>query len=340
MNPPPVSVVIPCRNEHETIERCLDSLVASDYPPDRLEVLVVDGLSTDGTRAIVTRYQASHPNVHLLDNSRRTQQAALNIGVRAAAGEVIVRMDAHCRFSPGHITECVRHLLERGADNVGGRLVTVPRRDTLIGRAIAIAMSERFGVGASRFRLASGNDTEPRWVDTVPYSCYRRDVFDRIGLFNEDLDRSEDAEFHGRMRAGGCKTLLIPSLVSHYYARSDYRSFAAHAVDNGWWAILPTKYTGRLVVSGRHLTPLCFVLSLIILGSLAPFSAGVRLVLAAITSMYLMASVLVSLSIAWRERRIAFLWTMPVIFLTLHLGYGLGSLVAAFDVLATRGLRR
>ena len=340
MTRPFVSVVIPCRNESETIKACLESLAASDYQSNRFEVLVVDGSSTDTTRAIVLEHQKLHQNVRLLNNPRKTQQVALNIGIRSAAGDVIIRMDAHCRFGPRYIPDCVRHLLESGADNVGGRLVTVPRGETAVARAIALVMSSRFGVGGSRFRVAglAGNG-EPEWVDTVPYSCYRRDVFDRVGLFDERLDRSEDAEFHRRMKSYGCRTLFVPSLVSYYYARPDYRSFAAHALDNGWWAVLPTRYTGALVVSLRHLVPLAFVVTLIVLGVLAPLSKTLCLALITILTVYGSTSIFVSAIIVGRERTPRLLCLMPLVFLTLHILYGLGSLGATAEVLKAWRLR-
>jgi len=323
-----VSVVIPCLNEVESIARCLDSLIDGGYPLDQLEVLVVDGGSTDGTRAIVEERCRRFPCIKLLENPRRTQQAALNIGIRAAKGDPIIRMDGHAIFSPGYIGKAIALLESSGADNVGGRLVTVPRRNTAVGRAIAAAMSVRFGVGNSDFRTSDANETEPRWASTVPYSCYRRDVFERVGLFNEALDKSEDAEFHQRMREYGCRTLFAPVLVSYYAARSDFRSFVAHTVDNGRWAVIPTLKTGRVVVSAKHLTPLVFLVTLLTLGALSLVWPFALKLLVGIAVTYGLATLAAATQAAVRRSDPSLVWMLPPVFLTLHLGYGLGSLLA------------
>ncbi|PYP29448.1 MAG: hypothetical protein DMD55_01410, partial [Gemmatimonadetes bacterium] len=142
-----VSVIVPCRNEERYIARCLDSILASDYPRERLEVLVVDGQSDDRTRAILDDYVSRQPIIRVLDNPRRIQPVALNIGIRASRGEILLRMDAHVVYPPNYISELVAALERTGADSVGGVLITVPGNQTPIGRAIAIAMSHPFGVG-------------------------------------------------------------------------------------------------------------------------------------------------------------------------------------------------
>ena len=331
---PLISIIIPCLNEATVIAKCLDSVLANDYPKESLEVWVVDGMSKDGTRGIVGEYNQKFPFIKLIDNPQLAQQSALNLGIARARGEIIIRMDAHCGFSTNYISQCVRYLMESGADNVGGRLVTVPRADTLSGRAIAIAMSKLFGVGNSRFRVwRHSDDLEPRWVHTVPYSCYRREVFDRIGLFNEQLERSEDAEFHLRMREAGCKTLFVPSIVSYYYSRSDLKSFWMHAVDNGFWAVMPTMYTGRLVVSLRHLAPLGLVAGLGGLAGLALSGWFSPIPLAVLAGSYAVANLGVSARVALEQRDVRMLFVLPVVFGGLHFGYGIGSFIGAWKVL-------
>lgn len=324
---PLVSVVIPCLNEEAVIGKCLDSLLGSDYSKDSIEVWVADGMSDDRSREIILEYSRRFPFIHLIDNRKRTQQAALNLGIRHARGDLIIRMDAHCAFAENYISECVRHLNVWGADNVGGRLITMPRENTVLGRAIAMAMSEPFGVGNSRFRVRRDpGDVEPRWVDTVPYSCYRREVFERIGVFNEQLDRSEDAEFHRRMRDAGCKTLFVPSIVSYYYARSDLKSFWSHSLDNGYWAVIPTFYTGRLVVSLRHLVPLLFVTGLLALGMLAAVLPSLVTPFFLLVGCYGLVNAWVSVVLSVREGDLRYLPVLILVFAALHVGYGLGSL--------------
>ena len=144
LSAPQVSVVVPCRNEEQFIAGCLDSILASDFPKDRLEVLVVDGVSEDGTRRIVNGYAEKHPFIRLLTNPKKTIPGAMNIGIDGSRGGIIMKMDAHTIYAPDYISQCVRFLEEYGADNVGGVVRTLPRTQTLVGRAIALALSNRW----------------------------------------------------------------------------------------------------------------------------------------------------------------------------------------------------
>lgn len=318
-----VSIIIPCRNEERFIGRCLDSILTNSYPLDRMEVLVVDGMSEDRTRTIVEDYVKQHSFIKFLENPNRITPTALNLGVSNAKGDVIFWMSAHNRYKKDYISRSIQYLNAYGADNVGGVIVTLPRENTFTGRAIVACLSHPFGVGNSHFRILS---KEPKWVDTVFGGCYRREVFERVGLFNERLRRGQDMEFNLRLKKAGGRTLLVPEIVSYYYARSDLRSFWKHNWGNGLWAILPFLYSEVVPVSWRHLVPLAFVLGLIgsaVLGLFRP--EGVWL-LAAVVGSYGAANLLVSAHIAWRERDIRYLFVMPFVFASLHVAYGTGSL--------------
>ena len=321
---PYVSIVIPCLNEEGYIERCLASIFANDIPKDEVEVLVVDGMSKDGTRAIVARYARRFRGVYLLDNPKRITPAALNVGIRRARGEVIMRMDAHATYDPRYISKCVDALEKHGAENAGGTWRIIPRTTTTIGKAIAISLSHRFGIGNAHYRLV--NSKEPKWVDTVPFFCYRKEIFSKIGLFNEKLERGQDMEFNLRLKKAGGKTLLVPDIVSYYYARSDIKSFLQHNWVNGVWALLPFAYSTVMPISWRHLIPLVFVISL--LGSLVltlVFPFGTYM-LTGIVGAYGLVNLAASMQVAIKERDIRCIFVMPVIFAMLHFGYGLGSL--------------
>src|SRR5688572_7628844 len=200
--PPKVTVILPCRNEARYIGPCLDSILAGAYPADLLEILVVDGHSTDETRALVKDYAARHPQVRLLDNPARIVPTALNIGIRAATGDVIARMDAHVIYPPEYLPRLVAALEESGADNVGGCVITLPADGTATAQAIAIALGQPFGVGNSHFRIGS---PKARFVDTVPFGCFRRELFNRVGMFDEELVRNQDDEFNARIISRGGK---------------------------------------------------------------------------------------------------------------------------------------
>ncbi len=255
---PFVSIVVPCRNEEHYIAECLDSVLACDYPQDRLEVLVVDGMSDDGTRQVLAEYATRHPLIRMVDNPRRITPVALNLAIQAARGDVIVRMDAHVVYPKNYVSRLVAALDEFQADNVGAVLRTLPANQRPMGRAIAIGMSHPFGVGTSYFRI--GTD-QPRWVDTIAFFCVRRKTFERVGLFDEELIRHQDGEFNARLIGAGGRILLIPDVVSYYYARSTLRQVGRMFYQYGYFKPLVAKKLGRFMTF-RQLIPPGFVLAL------------------------------------------------------------------------------
>lgn len=331
-NLPFVSVIIPCRNEEKFIGQCLDSIIAQDYPKDQLKVLVVDGMSEDRTRGIVKEYVKRHQFIKILDNSKKITPVALNIGIKQAKGEIVMRMDAHTNYEKDYISKCIKNLKEYKADNVGGIWKIVPRDNTNVGKAIAHSLSHPFGIGNAYYRFASN---EARWVDTVPFFCYKKEIFNKIGLFNENLARGQDMEFNLRLKKAGYKTLLVPEIVSYYHARSDLRSFCKHNFSNGLWAILPFKFTNHMPVSWRHLVPLAFVSSLIVSAMLGLLIKPFFWLFLVILGIYGLGNLAASLQIAWQERDIRYIFAMPLVFGMLHIGYGLGSLWGAIKLVKT-----
>ena len=323
---PLVTVLVPCRNEVRFIESCLNSIVHNDYPESRLHVLVIDGNSEDGTIEIVERFRKEHGCVTLIENPRQITPTALNLGVKAARGEFVVWMSAHNRYDRGYIRSCVEWALRAGADNVGGIIAAEPREPTLFGRAIAIALAHPFGNGGSKFRTSVA---QPEWVDTVFGGCYRRDVFTRVGLFNENLVRGQDFEFNMRLHRAGLRTLLVPTIRSTYYARSKPLEFLRHNWANGVWAVLPFRYTDVVPVSFRHLVPMLFVGSVIASALVGLLFPVLRIVPLLILGSYMLCTMLTSASIAIRARDLRLLFVMPTVFWSLHIAYGLGSLWAA-----------
>jgi len=325
-----ISIIIPCRNEKEFICKCLDSVIANDYPKESLEILVVDGMSEDRTREILKDYAEKYSFIKVLDNPKRITPCALNIGIKNAQGEIIMRMDAHTTYEKNYVSKCIKYLKEYNADNVGGIWKIVPRQDTLVGKAITFSLSHPFGIGNAYYRYVS---KDLRWVDTVPFFCYKKEVFDKIGLFNESLVGSQDMEFNMRLKRAGLKTLLVPEIISYYYARSEFKSFCKHNFHNGIWAILPFRYTKIMPVSLRHLVPLIFVLSLIGTGILSFFFLPFLWLFLFVIGLYSLTNIYFSLKIALRKKNIKYLFIMPILFLSLHLGYGLGSICGVTKLL-------
>lgn len=346
MSSPFVSIIIPCRNEEKFIEKCLDSIITNDYPKNKLEILVVDGMSEDGTKEIIEECARKHSFIRLLDNPRKITPCALNIGIKKAKGEFIIWMSAHNFYEEKYISKCIDAINKYNADNVGGRIIALPRHNTLIGKSIVFGISHLFGVGNSYFRMFS---KKPKWVDTVFGSCYKKEVFSKVGFFNEDLIRGQDMEFSLRLKKAGMKILLVPDIVSYYYARSDFKSFCKHNWRNGVWAILPFKYTNIMPVSLRHLVPLIFVLSLIgtlglwsllsLVGSsgfLGLLSSLCLWLFFLIVGVYLLTNIYFSSKITLKEKNFKYLLIMPIVFATLHIGYGLGSVFGVVKVLVSK----
>lgn len=255
----PVSVIIPCRNEEAYIGACLDSLLQQDFGLENMEVFVVDGLSTDATRERVAKYQIQHTNIHLLNNEPQTVPYALNKGIEQSQGHFIVRIDVHCIYPPDYISQLLHWQQQLSADNVGAVIDTVPGNQTVQARAIATACSHPLGVGNSLFRTGT---TEVKEVDTVPFGCYQREVFNRIGLFDEELTRNQDDEFNARLIRNGGKIFLIPSIVVRYFARTTLGHLWTMYYQYGLFKPLVAKKLGKPATL-RQLAPLILVLGLI-----------------------------------------------------------------------------
>jgi glycosyltransferase involved in cell wall biosynthesis len=316
---PHVTIVVPCRNEERYLVECLDSILACDYPADRLEVLVVDGMSDDGTRAMLGEYAARHPIVRMIDNPRRITPVALNLAIRAARGDVIVRMDAHVVYPKNYVSRLVAALDEFSADNVGAVLKTLPANQTAMGKAIAIGMSHPFGVGTSYFRI--GTD-QPRWVDTIAFFCIRRATFDRVGMFDEELIRHQDGEFNARLIKAGGRILLIPDVVSYYYARATLRQVGRMFYQYGYFKPLVAKKLGRFMTV-RQLIPPGFVLGLLATGLAALLWKPAFLLFALVAGSYAAVVLGSAVQTALKEGPavgLALAAVLPVI----HVSYGTG----------------
>lgn len=335
-----LSVIIPCRDEIDWIATCLASLADQDIPVDRFEVVVVDGMSTDGSRECIATAADRHRMIRMLDNPARATPVAMNVGVAASRGDIILIAGAHNRYDPAFLRRLGEHLARRPeADAVGGVIVTRPRTGGRIGRAIALAISHPFGVGPSHFRTMPDR---PIWTDAAFGCGYRRSVFERIGLFNERLVRGQDMEFNLRLRAAGGRILLAPDLRSEYFARSTLSAFWIHNVMNGEWAVLPFLCSPIRPVGLRHLAPLAFVLALLCTGLAAPLVPAARWAATGLAGAYAVALLASSVQVAWRARDPILTPFMVVTFASLHIGYGLGSLWGALRVVGRwlRGERR
>lgn len=322
-----VSVIVPCRNETRFIRRCLDSLISQDYPKEQIEILVIDGMSEDGTRDIVKEYSERYSFVKVIDNPEKIVPTAMNLGIQSANGDIIIRMDAHARYEKDYISKCVKYLTESDADNVGGIWVTLPGRERhLVAESIALALSHPFGIGNAHYRTGS---KEPKYVDTVPFGCYKREVFEKIGLFDEDLVRNQDDEFNLRLIKNGGKILLVPDIVSYYYSRDSLSKVWKMFFQYGYFKpLVALKVSG--VLTWRQVVPALLVGSL--LGSLLlsfifkPFFW----MFLSIFSLYGIVNLGISFHIVMKKGWKIF-FMLPIVFSTVHFSYGIGYLKGIFD---------
>jgi hypothetical protein len=266
-----------------------------------------------------------------MDNARLTAPAALNLGIREASGEIVIRVDAHALYPANYVPQLVAWLGRSDADNVGGVVVTRPGSARAMARAIACALSHPFGVGNSHFRVGASS---PRYVDTVPFGCYRRSVFERVGLFDEDLIRNQDDEFNMRLIRAGGRILLVPDIRIEYAARDTLAKVARMIYQYGFFKPLAAAKLGG-VFTERQLIPPAFVviLSTLALGSLV--WPAVRVGLAGLLGLYLVGDVLAAISARGRVG-VATRLLMCLVFPTLHLSYGFGYLAGAARLLWPR----
>jgi len=312
---PTVSVILPVRNEAGTIERALASVLSQEYPR-RIEVVVADGMSTDGTRQVLERVAAADPRVRLVDNPAQITPVGLNLAIRASGGEIVVRCDGHNLLPPGYIARAIEILLEAGADNVGG--IQAATGEKFVERAIALAMSIPMGVGDARFHYGG----PPGPADTVFLGVFRRSALDRIGGFDERLARNQDAELNHRIRATGGIVYFHPDLRVTYRPRGSLHALWRQYFSSGAWkreTFRRSPGSFRL----RQAAPPILVIGLavsVVVGPLRPvFSI-------AVPALYI--AVLVGTSIVEGVRKHELAASILLVVLPImHLGWGLGFLV-------------
>jgi succinoglycan biosynthesis protein ExoA len=312
---PFVSVVLPVRNEARFIRRCLDSVFAQDYPRDRIEVIVADGMSSDRTRELAAAFRGRRTAMRVIDNPGRIVPTGLNGAIGCARGDVIVRVDGHCEIAPDYVRRCVEHL-QSGVDAVGGPIETIG--ETTVARAIALGMSSRFGVGNSAFRTSIGRTMV---VDTVAFPAYPRHVLERVGPFDEELVRNQDDEYNYRLRKLGGRVLLAADVRSRYYSRSSLTSLWRQYFQYGYWKVRVLQKHPRQM-SARQFAPAFFVLVLtmaLVTAAVAPQISWAPL---AIVAAYAAAALTAAATVAARDPRT--IPVLPLVFATLHVSYGLG----------------
>lgn len=324
---PTVSVVIPCFNEQNYIENCIKSLLTNGFPITDLEILVVDGESTDETVSILRELQKEYPQVKHINNPKKKTPFALNLGIENAVNNYILIASAHSSFDKGYIQELITKMGELKADVVGGVMETRVKNSTPTSQAIKQVLANKFGVGNAMFRIGV---TEPTLVDTVPFGLYKTSLLKSVGGYDEKLIRNHDIELSKRLLKLGTKIYLIPSTKCYYYARETFEGLAQNNYRNGKWNLLTVFITKDFTsLSIRHFVPLLFVLSLLLPLVISLFFCPFIYVFYAILLAYFftIGGIVITMFDLSNTTFLKSIWS----FFCLHFSYGFGSLVGVLS---------
>lgn len=319
-----LSVIVPIYNEERFIEACVASLLAQDFPQEEMELLLVDGISTDRTPELLEKLAKEHPSViRVLQNPKRIQSAAMNLGAKAARGIYLIRVDAHADYPPNYFSRCVSLMEETGAQNVG--CIWNTQGKTPRAQLIAMMLTSPFGVGGAAFRTGGKSG----WVDTVPFGTFRKDYYESIGGFDERLARSEDNEINYRIRKKGGKIYMTDEMAVTYYCRETVSALGRMAFANGKWNVIAAKLCPGSM-SLKYFVPLAFVLSLIIMPFLCLLHPVFCWLFAAELLLYLGLSLFFALQKTHKIKKLLRLW---LLFPAFHIPYGVGSIAGLGSVL-------
>ena len=318
-----ITIILPVRNEAKYIRAALDAVLTQTFPQDEIEILVADGMSTDGTREIIKEFQQSHPQIKLLDNPGKIVPIGMNIALRQARGDIIIRVDGHCLIAPDYVSNCVKHLIEEGVDGVGGSMETIG--ETPLSETIAIAMSSKFGVGNSAFRTTKGIT---RLVDSIPFPAYTKAIVQKAGFYDEELVRNQDDEYNYRIRELGGKLLLAEDVTSQYFSRGTLRNLWKQYYQYGYYKVRVLQKHPRQM-SIRQFIPAAFICSLFASIILTLFTPWGWVLLSSITVFYIASNLLASVINAVKKGGKHFM-ILPLAYVIIHLSYGTGFLTGLF----------
>lgn len=322
MNLPAISVVIPCRNEEEYIIPCIQSVLANEYPSEKIEILVCDGLSNDGTVTLLKEFSQQYKNVKVLHNEKLTTPYALNMGIENSSGEIIFILGAHAEMQNNYLITCVNLLKEKSDVWCCGGVLKNESKDKL-SEIISLAMTSPFGVGSAHFRTGA----KEGYVDTVAFGAYRREIFSLIGLFDNELTRNQDDEFNFRLLKGGKKIWLSSATSIKYFVRGSWRKLWKQYFQYGYWKVFVNKKY-KTVTTIRQLVPCLFLLFLITGFIICVFIPSLFLPYILVNIIYLIIGFVFALQ---KSKNIISVFSILFTFLILHLSYGGGYLSGIID---------
>ena len=319
-----VSVVMPVYNEESYIEGCIKSLLNQDYKKSHMEWIFIDGESSDATVSMIKKFQSDYPNlIKLYNNPNKTVPYAMNIGISHAVGKYIIRLDAHSMYHSDYISKCVHYLETTDADNVGGVAKTIG--NGFVGHGIALMLSSKFGVGNSEFRTGGTSG----YVDTVPFGAFRKEVFEKYGMYNESLTRNQDNEMNYRIRKNGGKIFLSDDIKLSYYCRDTIKGISDMALKNGKWNVITMKLCPGSM-GARHFIPLLFLSSLIIMPILTLVIPFFGYLFALEVGLYLFLDLIFSFK---AQDHLKYIPLLLILFPIFHITYGMGSILGIIEIM-------
>ena len=326
-----VAIVIPTLNEERFISRCLNSIIKQTYEFEKMDVMIIDGGSNDKTKDIVAEYQKSHQNIRFIENKKKIQSVAFNIGFKKSTAPYIIRLDAHAEYDSKYISLCIENLKQdekRG--NVGGRWNILPFNQSIWAQTNAILNHSRFGIGGAAFRVSN----EAHNTDSVPFGAFHRKIIEKIGGMREDLPRGEDNEYNSRIRKAGYKIFFDPNIISSYFARPTLGASCKQMYANGN-SIGYLYYIDREAIGIRHLVPLLFVVSGLFCIIISVLWSPFCYVFCGGLALYLIADAMASIMGAKDNVKC----TLPlfILFFCVHVSYGIGTIAGLIKGLKTKG---
>ena len=328
-----VSIIVPCYNEESTIGLLLAAIYAQTYTRVNMEVVIADGMSTDGTRNRITAFQQERPDlrIKLVDNDKRTIPSGLNIAIAAATGDIIVRLDAHSAPHPDYVELCVADLKKGLGDNVGGVWEIQPGGEGWMAQAIALAAAHPLAVGDAKYRFTA---TEGE-VDTVPFGAFRKNLIEKIGGYDETLLANEDYEFNVRVKKNGGKVWLNPNIRSSYFPRRNLVDLARQYWRYGYWNVRMLRRYPETIRLRQALPPV-FVLSMFVFGILSLWSDLAGWILGLQVVLYALPLLSIGIVMALRSRTGWMILAVPLAIGTMHISWGGAFLWSMASLLAKR----
>lgn len=323
-----VSVVMPVLNEEKYIKNCLDSLLSQDYPKENLEILLIDGMSNDNTVKIINEYTSKYDFIKLFSNPKKTVQYALNIGIKNAKGDFIVRMDAHASYSNDYISKCMEYLKKTKAENVGGP--TIVKGISPVQKIVAAAYNSPFALGGSRHY----EENFEGYADTVAWGAFKKQTLEKLGMYDERLPRSEDDDLNFRITKNGGKIFITPKIKSVYYPKDNFKKLFNQYFNYGLWKVAVIKKHQK-PLRLAHLVPMLFVAFIAIFGILSFVSKFFLFIFLSVMALYLSLDIYFSFTNKY-AKNITSKFGLILAHLIIHFSYGLGFWLGIFKFWNTK----